>query len=96
MQISLQDFLKCIPVIFLKNFYKFSKNFGADFVPCIKLGVLRPQVSSWGCSSPQSVPGKEVYIFFVDAVPIGLQDLKYIHSFFLGGGGNAYKFSNSP
>ena len=47
--------------------------------PGFKLGVLEPPKPP-----PRSyVPGKEVYIFFVDAVPIGLQDLKYI--LFLGG-----------
>ena len=34
----------------------FRINFGADFVLCIKLGVLSPQVSSWGSSSPHSPP----------------------------------------
>ena len=74
-------------------------NFGADFVPCIRLGVLSSPGFKLGVLEPpprSSVPGKEVYIFMVDAVPIGLQDLKYI-LFWRGGGGegNAYKFSNN-
>ena len=66
-------------------------NFGTDFVPCIKLGVLSSPGFKLGVLEPPKplrrsyVPGKEVYIFVVDAIPIVLQDLKYIHSCFFRG-----------
>ena len=60
-------------------------------------GAQPPRFQVGGARAPKApprsyAPGKEVYIFLVDAVPIGLQDLKYILFF---GGGNAYKFSNN-
>ena len=48
-------------------------SFGADFVTCIKLGVLSLQDFKLGVLEPPKPPprsyvsGKEVYIFFVDA-----------------------------
>ena len=45
------QYLKCIlVVIFLEGGMStnFRINFGADFVPCIKLGVLSLHASSWG------------------------------------------------
>ena len=97
--VGLQDLLKYIPVAVFwgKISTDFRINVHADFVLCIKLGVLllSPQVSSWGCSSPQSTPGSyvagmEAYVFTVDTVPIDRQDLKCI--LFME---NAYKFSNN-
>ena len=53
-------------------------------------GAQTPRFQVGGARAPKAppprsyVPGKEVHIFFVDAVPINLQDLKDMHSCFLG------------
>ena len=94
--VGLQDLLKCIPVVaflgkkstnFRINWCRFCSvhKVGGAQPPGFKLGVLKPPKPP-----PRSyVPGKEVCIFLVDALPIGLQDLKYI---FFGGGGMLTKF----
>ena len=89
--IGLHDLLKCIPVVVVwEKIYKFSNKLWCIFCSVHKVGgAQRPRFQVGGARAPKPPPRSyvpdKVYILFVDAVPIGLQYLKYIRSFFWGG-----------